>query len=88
MNWKQLVESQNAKSYVLPAGWSSRDEIAEQLECSTDRVRVLLAPGLKTGAVETGVFPVWCATTKRVIRVTAYRRTVAAAEKKPVPAKR
>lgn len=74
MNWKSLVETQNAKSYVLPEGWDSREKIAEQLECSPDRVRILLAPGLKSGAVETSVFPVWCDVTKRVVRTSAYRR--------------
>jgi hypothetical protein len=74
MNWKTLVEAQNAKSYVLPAGWDSREKIAEQLECSTDRVRVFLAPAIKSGVIETGVYPVWDNVTKRVIRVTAYRR--------------
>jgi len=84
MNWKNLVETQNAKSYVLPPGWDSRDTIAEQLECSSDRVRVLLAPGLKSGEIETSIFPIWDAVTKRVIRVTAYRRVpVDAAGKKP-----
>ena len=74
MNWKSLVETQNAKSYVLPEGWDSREKIAEQLECSPDRVRILLAPGLKSGAIETAVFPVWCDVTKRVVRTSAYRR--------------
>jgi hypothetical protein len=74
MNWKNLVESQNAKSYVLPEGWDAREKIAEQLECSSDRVRVLLAPGLKSGVIETAIFPVWDAITKRVIRVTAFRK--------------
>lgn len=74
MNWKSLVETQNAKSYVLPEGWDSREKIAEQLECSADRVRILLSPGLRSGAVETSVFPVWCDVTKRVVRTSAYRR--------------
>jgi hypothetical protein len=83
-NWKSLVEKQNAKSFVLPPGWDSRDDIAEQLECSVDRVRLLLAPGLKTGVIESGIFPVWDGTTKRVNRVTAYRRIdPVAAGKKP-----
>ena len=74
MNWKNLVAAQNAKSYVLPPGWDSREKIAEDLECSPDRVRILLAPALRSGAIETDVFPVWCPLTKRVIRTTAFRR--------------
>ena len=72
-NWKRLVEKTQASTFVLPAGWTSRDDMAEQLECSTDRVRVLMAPALKTQVVETKVFPVWDSVTKKVLRVTAYR---------------
>ena len=74
MNWKTLVDTQNAKSYVLPPGWDSREKVAEQLECSPDRVRILLAPALRSGAIETDVFPVWCQITKRIIRTTAFRK--------------
>jgi hypothetical protein len=74
VNWNALVEAQNRKTYVLPAGWDSRDAIAEQLECSPDRVRVLLGPALRAKTVETSVFPVWDEVTKKVMRITAYRR--------------
>lgn len=74
MNWKQLVEAQNRRTYVLPPGWDSRDKIAEQLECSVDNVRVLLGPAIRAKAVEVSVFPVWDEVTKKVVRVTAYRR--------------
>ncbi len=75
-NWKPYVASMNAKTYVLPAGWDSRDTVAAQLECSTDRVRVVLAPAIKAGEVETKQFPVWDRITKRVVSTTAYRRRV------------
>ena len=74
MNWKSLVEAQNRKTYVLPQGWDSRDKIAEQLECSPDNVRVLLAPAIRAKAVEVQQFPVWDDITKKVLRVTSYRR--------------
>ena len=74
MNWKQLVEAQNRRTYVLPPGWDSRDKIAEQLECSVDNVRVLLGPAIRAKSVEVAVFPVWDEVTKKVVRVTAYRR--------------
>lgn len=74
MNWKQLVEAQNRRTYVLPLGWDSRDKIAEQLECSVDNVRVLLGPAIRAKSVEVSVFPVWDEVTKKVVRVTAYRR--------------
>jgi hypothetical protein len=74
VNWKQLVEAQNRRTYVLPPGWDSRDRIAEQLECSVDNVRVLLGPAIRAKSVEVAVFPVWDEVTKKVVRVTAYRR--------------
>ena len=74
MNWKQLVEAQNRRTYVLPPGWDSRDKIAEQLECSVDNVRVLLGPAIRAKSVEVSVFPVWDEVTKKIMRVTAYRR--------------
>lgn len=76
-NWKPYVASMNAKTYVLPQGWDSREAVAAQLECSTDRVRVVLAPAIKAGEVEVKQFPVWDKITKRVVNTTAYRRRVA-----------
>ena len=74
MNWKQLVEAQNRKTYVLPPGWDSRDTIAEQLECSVENVRVLLGPAIRSKTIEVQTFPIWDEITKKVTRVTAYRR--------------
>jgi len=74
MNWKSLVEAQNRKTYVLPSGWDSRDKIAEQLECSPDNVRILLGPAIRAKSVEMQQFPVWDDVTKKVVRVTAYRK--------------
>ena len=82
MNWKLLVEAQNKKTYVLPAGWDSRDDVAEQLECSAENVRVLLGPAIRNKTVEVQVFPVWDDITKKVVRVTAYRRRLPADPKK------
>lgn len=81
MNWKALVEAQNKKTYVLPQGWDSRDKVAEQLECSVDNVRVLLGPAIRNKTVEVQQFPVWDDVTKKVIRITAYRRRVTDAKK-------
>jgi hypothetical protein len=77
MNWKTFVEADNARTYVLPAGWDSREEIADQIGCAEDSVRQRLAPAIKSGAVESNVFPVWDDVTKRIIRVTAYRKVPA-----------
>lgn len=82
MNWKNFVEESHAKAYKLPQGWDSRDTIAEQLDCSVDNVRRLLAPALKAGTIETAVFPVWDDVTKKIIRVTAYRKAAPVEKKK------
>ncbi len=81
MNWKSLVEAQNKKTYVLPQGWDSRDRVAEQLECNVDNVRVLLGPAIRNKTVEVQQFPVWDDVTKKVIRITAYRRRITDAKK-------
>lgn len=78
MNWKSFVEKKNAKLFVLPSGWDSRDTIAEQLECSPDRVDDHLRPALKSGEIERQQFPVWDGTLKRKVMVTAYRQASAA----------
>jgi hypothetical protein len=59
MNWKNTVSKLNARHYAFPAGWDTRDTIADQLECAPDRVDTLLAPGLKSGEIEKQQFPVW-----------------------------
>jgi hypothetical protein len=82
VNWKQLVEAQNRRTYVLPPGWDSRDKIAEQLECNPDNVRVLLGPAIRAKTVEVNTFPLWDDITKKVVRVTAYRRVTPRVPKK------
>lgn len=81
MNWKNEVNRINKAAYCWPKGWSTREEIAEQLECSPDRVREVLAPGIKSGDIEVKDFQVW--EDGRKIRKTGYRKVVAesAAEK-------
>lgn len=73
-NWKQIVEKKNAEIYRLPAGWDSREKVANALECSPERVHENLRPALKSGDVESRVFPVWDRANKRIVRITAYRQ--------------
>lgn len=73
MNWKNFVEKQNEKLYVLPAGWDSREEVAAQLGCAPDRVNEHLRPGIQSRQVEVKVFPVWDKVAKRKVSTTAYR---------------
>lgn len=86
MNWKQYVETQNAKTYQMPAGWTPQDKIAKQLGCSPDRVNERLRPSINAREVEVKPFSVWDRPTKRIVRVFGYR-TIA---KKPAtqPAKK
>lgn len=72
MNWKTLVEKENARTFVLPKGWDSRDTIAAQLDCSPERVRDHLRPALKSGKVKEQQFKVWDPNLKRNVMVTAY----------------
>jgi hypothetical protein len=83
MNWKNLVEKQNSETYRLPPGWTSRDDVAEQLDCSPERVAEVLRPGIKAGTVERKVWPVWDALNKRVQQVTAFRQVTPKLATKP-----
>jgi hypothetical protein len=72
-NWKKIVSSSNAKQYRWPAGWQTREQVAEDLECSRDRVAEVLAPAIEQGLIERKQFPVWDVVTHRKIMVTGYR---------------
>lgn len=74
MSWKSFVEASQAKQFVLPAGWDTRDTIADDLNCSPDNVRKLLAPAIKAGSVEFKQLPIWDKVLKRVRSVACYRR--------------
>lgn len=74
MNWKNIVEKQNASLYRWPAGWDTREQVAAQLECSPDRVSTILAPGIKDGSIEVKAFPVWDKVMKRTTKVMGYRQ--------------
>lgn len=84
MNWKSYAEKKNAETYVLPQGWDSRETIAEQLECSPDKVSDHLRPGLRAGEIQMQQFPVWDATLKRIVRVTAYAKAETRADPSPI----
>jgi hypothetical protein len=81
-NWKHLLEANNAKIFVLPEGWDSKEELAKQIPCGEDRVRIFMAPMIKARQAEMKTFPVWDKVTKRVVRVTAYRHIPQRAKKK------
>jgi hypothetical protein len=82
MNWRKLVNNTNASTFKWPAGWDTRETVAEQLECSPDRVREVLAPAIRAGAVEVKDFKIW--EDGRFVRKTGFRST---AEAPPATAK-
>lgn len=80
MNWKSFVEKKNAETFVLPEGWDSREVVADQLECSPEKVDDNLRPALKSGEVIKQQFKVWNADLKRLVFVVAYSRAKKQAE--------
>lgn len=76
MNWKTFVETDQSKRYVLPDGWDTREAIAEQLGCSSDNVRKLLAPAVRSGSVEVKQIPLWDKVLKKVRGVAAYHHVI------------
>jgi hypothetical protein len=73
MNWKKHLHKQNAKAFSWPAGWDTAEIIAEQLECSPERVREHLAPSIRNGEVEVKTFTIWDNDTERKISKTGFR---------------
>jgi hypothetical protein len=81
MNWKHLVNKTNASAFAWPEGWDTREEVAEQLDCSPDRVREVLAPAIRAGAVEIKDFKVW--EDGRFVRKTGFRAAASAPQAAP-----
>ena len=71
MKWKTLINKTNASTFRWPEGWDTREKVAEQLECSPDRVREVLASAIRTGAVEVKDFKIW--EDGRFVRKTGFR---------------
>jgi len=87
MNWKTYVVDLQRRSYKLPEGWDSREDIAEQLDCSPEKVIDHLRPAIKAGEVESKQFDVWDDGLERKVRITAYRHAAKKADKNPTPRK-
>ena len=75
MKWKKAVENVNAKRFVIPDGWDTKEQIAQELQCAVDRVGDLLKPGLASGAFEAQDFQVWDAKRRLSIKTRCYRHT-------------
>ena len=72
-NWNRTVTEINRKRYVIPAGWDTREVVAESLECAPDRVADLLKPGIQSGEIERQEFSVWDDARRMTTRVVCYR---------------
>lgn len=72
-NWLRAVNDINRQKFTIPEGWDTREQVAERLQCSPDRVSELLKPGLATGDFERNDFPVWDETRRLTTRVVCYR---------------
>ncbi len=74
-NWKKEVDKINSETFVLPDGWTSREDVAKQLECSEDKVDDNLRAGLKSGRFVKQSHKVWNDTLGRCVLVIAYHDT-------------
>lgn len=83
-NWNKIVESHNRQNYKWPSGWDSRETIAEQLECSPDRVTEQLAGAIRNGEVEKKLITYWDDDLKRKVSAYGYR-PVTKSEPKTAP---
>lgn len=69
MKWQKAIDKINAEKYCIPHGWDTKEHIAEELQCSPERVHDMLKNGVSSGAFEAQDFPVWDAKRRMTIRV-------------------
>jgi hypothetical protein len=72
-NWNKIVESHNRQNFKWPTGWDSRETVAEQLECSPERVTEQLSGAIKNGEVEKKLITYWDDALKRKVSSFGYR---------------
>lgn len=82
-NWKKEVSKINSEVFVLPDGWTSREDVAKELDCSEDKVDDNLRAGLKSGRFIKQSHKVWNEALARCILVIAYHDT--SEDSKPAP---
>lgn len=70
MNWQTLARKTNS----LPAGWSSADEIATELDCEPNEVPKILAASIRDNLVEKQTFPHWQPGSRQLLFQTGYRK--------------
>lgn len=72
-NWTNTVNRINKERFTIPAGWNTRDEVAESLECDPSKVSDILKPGIQSGDIERQDFPLWDEKRRMTVRVVCYR---------------
>ena len=72
-NWNKTVNEINRKRYTIPEGWETKEEVAASLQCDPDKVADMLKPGIQSGEIERGEFPVWDDKRRLTVRVVCYR---------------
>lgn len=83
-NWLKLTNKINSERFQIPAGWETKEQVAESLQCSPDKVPDLLKPGLQTGDIERAEFPIWDEKRRMAVKVTCYREAVSEALPEPL----
>ena len=74
-NWTKAISKINKERYQIPAGWDTKEQVAESLKCAAMRVHELLKPGVACGDVDRQEFQIWDDVRNQVARVTCYRVT-------------
>jgi hypothetical protein len=72
-NWTKKVNEINHKRFTIPPGWETKEQVAESLECSPDKVADLLKPGIQSGDIDRQEFPVWDDKRRMAVKVVCYR---------------
>jgi len=72
-NWLKAINDINKSRYIIPEGWDTKEQVAEKMQCSPDRVADLLKPGIQSGDFERQEFSVWSEARRLTERVTCYR---------------
>ena len=80
-NWNRIIENSNKKAYKWPDGWDPKETIAEQLECSPERVAEHLSSAIRNGEVEKKLITYWDDYTKRKVSAYGYRPVTKSAPK-------
>ena len=70
---KQVVAKSFATKYAWPKGWLTREQAADDLECSPERVDEILRLPIQDGSVSKEHFPVWNPKLERVVKQPGYR---------------